>query len=828
MANAKVKKLCLALMRADSEDDVVKLLKDAGYWDEPKYWRYYGDNENNYSTIGNQQAKPDAALVEKITNSGDAKLMCECQLAGIPCDGKGAPQSIREAVAQFYDKRAPAVTAGMISEWGSKKRTEVSRGLTIAVTGMSPQKGNPCLTISDDGEGQTAERMPETFLSLSRDNKLRVPFVQGKFNMGGTGVLKFCGRHRLQLILSRRHPKLVSDSPTDPSDTQWGITMVRREEPSRGARSSTFTYLAPIGAEEAPRKGRILRFSANEMPIFPEANNPYSRDSEWGTLIKLYEYALGRGHRSNILLPDGLLYRINLLLPDLALPIRLHECRPTYKGHKGSFDNTIAGLRIRMEDDKAKNMEPGFPHPCDLDVSGQPMRARVYAFKKGRAQTYRKTEGIIFTVNGQTHGHMTHDFFRRKKVGLSYLAESLLVVVDCSRIDGGAREDLFMNSRDRLSGGEFRTEIERALEDLLRNDDKLRELKAKRIEEHIKEKTEDSRPLEEVLESVLKNSPTLAQLFIKGKRLSNPLKPEGVSGEETPFKGKTHPTYFRFKKRKEGHVLERECAVKQRVRVMFESDVVNEYFDRTNDPGAFHLSSDSGNGAAAATGFVGPNPSDGTFTLSVKLPDGCKEGDTLRYDAVVTDPIGPKEFRNEFRIKVLPAAGKRKGGGGKKGKPPGKKRGDAHTAPSGISLPSIRKVHEKDWGEQSPPFDKHTALRVIHRQSDEEGDRYDFYVNMDNIFLNTELKGTKQDRGVVQSQFIHGMVLVGLGLLHDDSRRRKEGNGNGGNGDDGEEANVEKMVDRVSSAVAPLLVPMIQSLGELDPAAIADASGEAT
>ena len=63
------------------------------------------------------------------------------------------------------------------------------------------------------------------------------------------------------------------------------------------------------------------------------------------------------------------------------------------------------------------------------------MTATIYAFKKGRADTYRKNEGIIFTVNGQTHGQMTKDFFNRKDAGrLNYIADSILVTVDCSTI----------------------------------------------------------------------------------------------------------------------------------------------------------------------------------------------------------------------------------------------------------------------------------------------------------------------------------------------------------------------------------------------------------
>ena len=44
---------------------------------------------------------------------------------------------------------------------------------------------------------------------------------------------------------------------------------------------------------------------------------------------------------------DGLLYRLDLLLPGVALPIRLHECRG-YGGHDGSFDTTLTGLGVRL------------------------------------------------------------------------------------------------------------------------------------------------------------------------------------------------------------------------------------------------------------------------------------------------------------------------------------------------------------------------------------------------------------------------------------------------------------------------------------------------
>lgn len=64
MNNPQKKELCLTLMRADSEAEVVRILSEAGFWDNKHVWRLYGDRQNNFSTIGNQQNRPDAALVE--------------------------------------------------------------------------------------------------------------------------------------------------------------------------------------------------------------------------------------------------------------------------------------------------------------------------------------------------------------------------------------------------------------------------------------------------------------------------------------------------------------------------------------------------------------------------------------------------------------------------------------------------------------------------------------------------------------------------------------------------------------------------------------------
>jgi len=829
VTNDALKNLCIELMNADSEAEIIALLKDSGFWDQKKYWRFYGDYENNYNTIGNQQGRPDAALVEKVVNAVDARLMNECLTRGINPESPEAPQSIRQAVARFFDEayRPDSPNAGQVKNWPDKQRTDTARWLTLSATGASPTKGNPCFTISDQGEGQTPERMPDTFLSLTKSNKLRIPFVQGMFNMGGTGVFEFCGPNGLQLIVTRRNPKILNGKFDHPTDDQWGFTVVRREYSSGGSiRHSFYTYLAPVGADQNPNYGGVLRFKADKMPIFPQGREAYARESEWGTLIKLYEYA-ATGFRSNIIRSDpSLLTKLDLLLPDVALPVRLYECRPSYKGHEGSFETNLTGLGVRLEDDRMNNLEDGFPSSCPLSAKGEQMTATIFAFKKGKAANYRKHEGIIFTLNGQTQGHLTPDFFGRKAVGLSYLADSILVMVDCSKFTVRAREVLFMNSRDRLRNGELKAEIEGALEEMLKQHQGLRALKERRRREQTESKLADSKPLEDILESLLKKSPVLANLFLKGMRASNPFKTNKVQADpETTFVGKRFPTMFKLKGKEYGQELTRETPINMRARISFETDAENDYFGRATETGQFSLFLLTGNSRVQVSDYVGPNLQNGIGTLSVQLPTNCIVDDQVHYLAVVTDPSRIESFENRFVIRVRPAAPP-SGEASPRRSPPGGKAGDDREVQGGIAMPNMIEVPEEKWAEQSPPFDKYTALRIKNAgESDEAtGDAkpvYDFYINVDNLYLKSEMKQAKAgDPKILKARFVYGMVLLGLGLLQQDETdkavRSKAANGEEEQQDDETEKNIEAKVGEFTRAVAPVLLPMIESLGDLE------------
>ena len=59
--------------------------------------------------------------------------------------------------------------------------------------------------------------------------------------------------------------------------------------------------------------------------------------------------------RSSTWWPTG----FGVRLPQNPHCLSVHECRSAYGGHDGSFETTLTGLAVRLEDDKAGNLEEG-------------------------------------------------------------------------------------------------------------------------------------------------------------------------------------------------------------------------------------------------------------------------------------------------------------------------------------------------------------------------------------------------------------------------------------------------------------------------------------
>jgi hypothetical protein len=220
----------------------------------------------------------------------------------------------------------------------------------------------------------------------------------------------------------------------------------------------------------------------------------------------------------------------------------------------------------------------------------------------------------------------------------------------------------------------------------------------------------------------------------------------------------------------------------------------------------------------------------GIGTLNLELPDFCRVGDVLKLEAIIGDRTMIQPFINHFEITVIQETVKKVGKHGPRIQPPGPGSGTDRDKPIGIQLPNYTKCYknpkgdQKGWDVVSPPMTELSALCILYDGDFEEEDTkkiYDFFINMDNLYLRNEQKNSKKDEKILGACFLYGMILLGLALIHDHFKDKKSKRKNGDR-DEGQDSNgghvedVEDKVGDVSRAFAPILLPMIDNLGSFE------------
>lgn len=209
MANISNELLFTSLFKARTEEEVERIIEKHPNVFNNDNWFPLGGNENMFGIVRNQQSNPIAALVEKVTNSIDAILTKKCLERNLQPDSIDAPQSMEEAVHLFY----PNYKNWDLREYRRKQAED------IQIIADGPTRDTSVI-IYDNGEGQHPKDFESTFLSLVKGNKINIQFVQGKYNMGGSGALVFCGKKRFQLIASKRFDR----------SGNFGFTLIRQRK----------------------------------------------------------------------------------------------------------------------------------------------------------------------------------------------------------------------------------------------------------------------------------------------------------------------------------------------------------------------------------------------------------------------------------------------------------------------------------------------------------------------------------------------------------------------------------------------------------------------
>ena len=767
-------KLFNELLYSQNVKELTDILKKYNLWDNESIWRFYGDVDNNVGQVHGQQSQPVKAFVEKITNSIDALLVLMCLKNGLdPTDWDNVPRTVSEAVEKFITK----------SKKHGLSLTEIERQIYVFAEGKIEKGKFPNLCIYDNGEGQTPEALPDTIVSLGKSNKKKIPFLNGK-------------------------------------DNPWSFTIIRRNKPNyeKRERNPYYTYLAPVDAENNPRKGKVLSFLKDELPLIPKQNNAYKINTKSGTLIKCYEYETKR--RSNILMAGEFLNNVETMMPDCALPVRFAECRE-FGGKEGSYENTMVGLIKRLDRSGVykDTLEEGFPVHRRIEIGEDKLPLTIYAFKrqkKVKSQSVASTrrldkEGIIWTVNGQHYFDLPFNFFARKSVKLPTIAKDIIAVLDFSKISDDMRTNLFMSNKESVAKTAEYMNIEKQLESVFRTCEELKLLQNERAKQDARNKVEDSKNFDELMSQLLSKNPTLAELFGAGKRLSSAFNLQPAGEEEKELDLKEFPTYFHHRKLDADETLKRSAAEDKPIRLNFTTDANDDYFIREERPGVIKVNLE-GEKFKDEKILFSSSLRNGVYSINITQPDIAEIGDILKYKFEVNDITQDKPFVNEAVIEVTEYKERPVNPNPPRPKPPKPpKPGEKKEVPGGLNIPMPIWVSKEDWDNYDfEAFDEYDALAVQYVGEEESGknkvDKYNYYLNGDNFYLLNELKIAKPDmREVIKERFQTSLVLAAVSILAQIKIDNK---------DEDQEEGI-KRVRNTTRALSRIILPTIQVLGSL-------------
>ena len=712
------------LYSAQTENDVDKIVKVYPDIFKSENWYPLGADENYFAVIENQQSSPIAALIEKITNSIDAVLMKKCLEAGINPKSNQAPQSMDEARTNFFPKHIDWDLAGL--------RNQQAESIQILADGP---RGKTSLIIYDDGEGQHPEEFENTFLSLLRGNKNEIHFVQGKYNMGGSGAIVFCGKKRYQLIGSKRYDKTG----------EFGFTLIREHPLSKveeGTKKNTWYEYLKIN-------GKIPAFQADQQDL-----GLFNRQFTTGSIIKLYSYDLPSGISD---ISRDLNLSINEYLFEPVLPVYTIEKEERYP--KSSLRRGLYGLKRRLEQADNKYVEESFSEEFDHALFGK-MKVTCYVFKtkiddKSVKETkttiqqefFKNRMSVLFSLNGQTHGHYTSEFITRS-LRFNVLKDYLLIHVDCTNMNYNFRKELFMASRDRLKDGAETQELREFLRKKLRaKNGRLWEIQKRRIDS-IAVESEDAKDLIRSFAQNLSRNQDLLQLLgqtlnldlpTKGnqKRNSNKsTKKKTKKNNIQPFNPQRFPAFFKRRVRGRSGNGVVAIPIGGEKTILFDTNVENNYFDRIEEPGElkiaildFKTNETKGGDAPGKVDRIEKvfnarksSPQEGTIKIHLNPKKEVDVGDEAKIKVSLSDPSG-SFFQETFWVKISePQA------------PPQPAPKTKNKEIPNLGLPDMKLVYEKDWEKFKEAGETMDYSTVMYPYV--EGEKLEaIYINMDSTVL---------------------------------------------------------------------------------------------
>jgi hypothetical protein len=456
----------------------------------------------------------------------------------------------------------------------------------------------------------------------------------------------------------------------------------------------------------------------------------------------------------------------------LVVPMRIRETR-AYKGH--TLQSTFSGMNIRLEDDKGDVLEDGFPCNFSLNIAKVgTIDGRICLFKKNAeiSRWVSSREAIVYTINGQSHGALPNDFFRRGSVGLPWIQKQLLINIDCSRLDQQLINRMFMASRDRQRDVEEKDLLESALAEFIRKHPGLRDWNERRHREMVEQQFSEESETIELFEKLVAQNPALAEILGVGFKIKVP-KP---GDQPIPkFDGQRFPTFLKVEGAGEPNDFVKKCPQNSYCRVTLLTDAENDYLDRAFDPGKLIIIPES---LVKSRSLY-----NGRLELQLE-PDKIHDvGHRIEVKVMLTSPTATEGYFSVRLWLEIDEPAQPKTNPTKPSKPP---------KVTTTALPEITEIKKDKWSEDIEITSDEDVVKIM-----KDDKSITSLVNMDNRYYNRYVYNNPKREQEIRNLYKISSTIMGLWLLEQVEKNSLE----------------EEKRRSVSNSLGRLLLPMIDSLG---------------
>ncbi len=570
---ADTDKLLESLLYSESEEEISTIIATNKNMNDANNWHPVDNRVTNANTITNQSSSGAKAATELITNMVDAILIKRCLEENIdPKDSTKAPATMYDAVEKLVKKnlqRGKIINAD--NEW-IKGYAETN--LTIGITAPNKDRTTkePCFTFVDNGEGQHSQKFKKTFLSLSEKYKSDISCVQGKYNMGSSGTLGYCGDNWYKLIVSRRYDR----------SSNWGWTLIRKS-PNASGDSMYAEYFCPNGEipELSPGKETIYPFRNQKGVVYQNI----SRES--GSIIKLYSYYMGSNYNGFA----GIRAAFSENMVETILPLRLMDFTVSPSKNKGpdreqgidprrfcGMEFLICRLNgnIKEDDDDDENDA----RATDIGRISNPEIGEIsisaFLFREKTPKWYSKSNSRVFHhVNGQTMFKETRGLLSKCK--LPSLMDRVAIFVNSSNLKEPMT--IWKGDRETIRNTPRGEKYKDMVKEIIQTSDTLKEWNKEIKDADLASATKDID--NDIVKGMISQDPNLQDILSKRVPNAPIIGPVGNKNNSDEYKGKDSPSYIKFN----GKITEYELNINRSKGFTYTTDVENGYFDRDDNRG---------------------------------------------------------------------------------------------------------------------------------------------------------------------------------------------------------------------------------------------------